>query len=88
MGEGKKAAASSTATRREWRRRKNLKRKQSRQRRAAAYVLPPVVGLSKRQFVDLTGGSAEEYDAYAEQFIAGAKKAGRRYEFPLEPLRI
>ena len=79
---------SAVATRREWRRRKNLKRKQSRQRRAAARALPPVVGLSKRQFVDFTGGSAEEYDAYAEQFIAGAKKAGRRYEFPLEPLRI
>ena len=82
------AAASSTATRREWRRRKNLKRKQSRQRRAAARALPPVVGLGKSEFNALTAGTPEEYDAYCEKLISGAKKAGRRYEFPLEPRRI
>ena len=88
MGDGKKVAASTTDTRREWRRRKNLKRKQSRQRRARAAALPPVVGLGKSEFVALTAGTPEEYDAYAEKFIAGAKKAGRRYEFPLETRRI
>ena len=78
IGDSRKAA----------RKRKNFKRKQSRRRRAAARALPPVLGLSKAQFVNLTGGTSEEYDAYAEKFIAGAKRAGRRYEFPLEPRRV
>lgn len=81
-------AASQSNSRREWRRRKNLKRKQSRQRRAAARALPPVVGLGKSEFIALTTGTPEEYDAYCEKLISGAKKAGRRYEFPLEARRI
>lgn len=68
------------------RKRKNAKRKLARQLCAAGRALPPVTGLSRVDFMRLTGGSAEEYDAYAEKFIAGAKKARRRWEFPLEPL--
>ena len=67
------------------RKRKNAKRKLARQLCAAGRALPPVTGLSRGDFMRLTGSTAE-YDAYAEKFIAGAKKARRRWEFPLEPL--
>ena len=67
------------------RQRKNAKRKLARQLCAAGRALPPVVGLSKAQFMAATGGTAAEYDAYASRFIEAAKKARRRYEFPLEP---
>ena len=67
------------------RRKKNAKRKAARLRLAASQALPPVVGLSKRSFLALVGQDAD-YDMYAEQFIAGAKAKGRRYDFPLEPL--
>ncbi len=70
----------------EWRRKKNAKRKLARRLCAAGRALPPVVGLSKGEFYRLTQGTPEQYDAYAETFIAAAKKARRRYEFPLEPL--
>ena len=66
------------------RKRRNAKRKLDRQRRAAGLALPPVVGLSKGDFARLTGGTAEEYEAYCDKFIEGARKARRRWEFPLE----
>jgi len=67
------------------RRKKNLKRKLARQRIAVARAMPPLVALSKAQFVAITGLLGAEYDAYAEQFIAAAKAAHRNYEFPLAP---
>ena len=67
------------------RKKKNLKRKQARQRIAAGQALPPVVGLSRAAFAKLVGADAD-YSAYADAFILAAKKACRRYEFPLEVL--
>lgn len=66
------------------RRKKNLKRKMARRRYAAARALPPLAALGKQQFMQMTGCTTEEYDAYADQFIAAAKKAHRRWEFPHE----
>jgi len=70
------------------RKKKNLKRKQARQRIAAGQALPPVVGLSREQFAQYFGpdNEATNYDTYADAFILAAKKARRRYEFPLEVL--
>jgi len=66
------------------RKRRNAKRKLDRHRCAAGRAMPPVVGLSKGDFARLTGGTAEEYEAYCDKFIEGARKARRRWEFPLE----
>ena len=70
---------------RERRKKKNAKRKLSRLKCAAARALPPVVGLSKAQYTAIFK-CEEGYDTYADTFIAAAKKVGRRWEFPLEPL--
>ena len=65
------------------RRKKNAKRKLSRKLCAEGRALPPIMGLSRSQFVALMGTDTE-YDAYCDTFIAAAKKARRRWEFPLE----
>lgn len=70
------------------RRRKNAKRKLARRLCAAGWAMPPVQGLSKEEFIRLTGGTPEEYNAYADAFIAAAKKARRRWEFPLESVAV
>ena len=67
------------------RQKRNQKRKLDRQRSAEGRALPPVVGLGRTQYLAMFGADAD-YDAYADAFIAGAKKARRRWEFPLEPL--
>lgn len=67
------------------RQKKNRARKLDRLKSAAGRALPPVVGLSKEQYA-ATFGTNEGYDTYADAFILAAKKARRRYEFPLEPL--
>ena len=69
----------------ERRRKKNAARKRSRLKRAQLRALPPAVGLSRDQYARLVGADAN-YDTYADAFIAGAKRAGRRWEFPLEPV--
>ena len=46
---------------------------------------PPVVGLGRREYLKLFGEGAD-YDAYCEAFMAAARKAHRRHEFPLEAL--
>lgn len=69
----------------ERRKKKNAARKLARRRCAEGRALPPVVGLSKEQFVKMFG-TGSDYDAYADAFIAASKKARRRWEFPLEPL--
>ena len=70
----------------EKRKRKNLKRKIARRLCAAGRQLPAVVGLSRRQFAAVVGGTADEYEAYADRFIAAARAARRRWEFPLDPV--
>ena len=67
------------------RQKRNRKRKLDRQKVTEGRALPPVVGLSRNEYRLLFGEEAC-YDAYADAFIAGAKKARRRWEFPLEPL--
>ena len=67
------------------RQKRNRKRKLARARFAEGQALPPVLGLGRTQYLALFGADAD-YDAYAEAFIAGAKKARRRWEFPLVPL--
>lgn len=44
-----------------------------------------MIGLGRREYLAMFGADAD-YDAYADAFIAGAKKARRRWEFPVEPL--
>lgn len=72
------------ACRAAWRKRKNLKRKHARQGYAAELAKPALQALSKKMFVLMTGCAPEQYDLYAAQFIAAAKKAHRRWEFPHE----
>ena len=67
------------------RQKRNRRRKLDRQKAAEGRALPPVVGLGRSQYLAMFGADAD-YDAYADAFIAGAKKARRRWEFPLEPL--
>ena len=67
------------------RQKRNRRRKLDRQKAAEGRALPPVVGLGRLQYLAMFGADAD-YDAYADAFIAGAKKARRRWEFPLEPL--
>ena len=67
------------------RQKRNRKRKEARRKVAEGQALPPVVGMGRTQYLALFGADAD-YDAYADAFIAGAKKARRRWEFPLEPL--
>lgn len=67
------------------RQKRNRKRKLARKLWAEMQALPPVVGLGRRQFLAMFGPDAD-YDKYADTFIEGAKKARRRWEFPLEPL--
>ena len=67
------------------RQKRNRKRKLDRQKAAEGRALPPVVGLGRAQYHAMFGADAD-YDAYADAFIAGAKKARRRWEFPVEPL--
>jgi len=67
------------------RQKRNRKRKLDRLRSAEGRVLPPVVGLGRSQYLALFGADAN-YDQYADAFIAGAKKARRSWEFPLEPV--
>ena len=67
------------------RQKRNRRRKLDRQKAAEGRALPPVVGLGRSQYFAMFGADAD-YDAYADAFIAGAKKARRRWEFPLEPL--
>lgn len=75
-----------TPAQRARRARKNAKRKAARRLCAAGRALPPVVGLSLREFVAATGGTAAEYDAYADRIIAAARQARRRWMFPVEAL--
>ena len=67
------------------RQKRNRRRKLDRQKAAEGRALPHVIGLGRREFLAMFGADAD-YDAYADAFIAGAKKARRRWEFPLEPL--
>ena len=67
------------------RQKRNRRRKLDRQKAAEGRALPPVVGLGRAQY-HATFGADADYDAYADAFIAGAKKARRRWEFPLERL--
>ena len=67
------------------RQKRNRRRKLDRQKAAEGRALPPVVGLGRLQYLAMFGADAD-YDAYADAFIAGAKKARRRWEFPPEPL--
>ena len=67
------------------RQKRNRKRKLDRQRSAEGRALPPVVGLGRAQYFTMFGEDAD-YDQYADAFIAAAKKARRRWEFPLEPV--
>lgn len=68
----------------ESRRRRNARRKLARRLCAEGRAKPPLVALSRAEMCRLTGCTPEEYDQYAEQFILNAKKARRRWEFPLE----
>ena len=67
------------------RQKKNRARKLARRRWREGQAMPPVIGLSRAQYAAMFGADAD-YEAYADTFIAGAKKARRRWEFPLEPL--
>lgn len=66
------------------RKRRNARRKLCRLLCAEGRAKPPLVALSRAELCRLTGCTAEEYDQYAERFILNAKKARRRWEFPLE----
>ena len=67
------------------RQKRNRKRKLARKLWAEMQALPPVVGLGRAQYLTMFGEDAD-YDQYADAFIAAAKKARRRWEFPLEPV--
>ena len=67
------------------RQKRNRKRKLARKLWAEMQALPPVVGLGRTQYLAMFGADAD-YDSYADAFIAAAKKARRRWEFPLKPL--
>lgn len=71
-----------TPSQRAYRTRQNAKRKINRAKLKARLAMPPVVALSKPAYFGLLG-TLDTYDAYADAFIAGAKKLNRRYEFPL-----
>ena len=64
--------------------RRNARRKLCRLLCAEGRAMSPLVAMGKSELCRLTGCTPEEYDHYAEQFIANAKKARRRWEFPLE----
>lgn len=74
-----------TEAQKAYRTRKNRKRRIARRLCAEGRAKPPLCALSRSDFARLVGGTPEEYDAYAERFIAAARKARRRWEFPLEP---
>ena len=67
------------------RQKRNRRRKLDRQKAAEGRALPPVVGLGRSQYLAMFGADAD-YDAYADAFIAGAKKAGRGGAFPPAPV--
>jgi len=64
------------------RQKRNRRRKLDRQKAAEGRALPPVVGLGRAQY-HATFGADADYDAYADAFIAGAKKAGGAGSFRL-----
>lgn len=67
------------------RKRKNRARLRSRKIAREFKINPPAIGMGRRDYLALFGADAD-YDAYCDTFIAAAKKAHRRHEFPLEPL--
>lgn len=67
------------------RKRKNAARSRARAVKKEFRTNPPAIGLGKGDYLRLFGADAD-YDAYCDAFIAGARKAHRRHEFPLEPL--
>lgn len=80
----------------EKRKKKNRKRIEQRKRAAARAenaLKPPLVALSKEEFDKVVYGASDQrtvesfnaYERYAKTFIAGATKAGRRWEFPIIP---